>query len=778
MTDYQTPPLPRHVPRLTRRVRDWLRASKARQRLTLAAGVLVLACLVLALWIMPARFSAAHVLIATAALLTLLAALPAFQAIAASDTQSTANTSGSMFGDRLERKFEHLQDMQWTLSEDEARLRALLDAQDEMILRRDIQGRLTFVNKAFCVAFGTSAVKVLGTAFSPVCIERAHPAGPHHAGDRYRSYELVETVSGPRWICWETSPLQTTGTSTEIQISGRDVTAEREADAALTDARDQAEAANRAKSRFLAAMSHEIRTPMNGILGMAGLLRDTPLAPDQETYVRAIDQSARNLLTLINEILDFSKIEAGKLVLNTAEFDLSGIVQGAVELMAPLAEEKGLEIAWTVEPACRGRFLGDEARLRQILLNLISNAIKFTDTGGVSVSVGRDLQKPTAASGMALVITVKDTGIGLSDRDLAMVFAEFEQADAAITRARGGTGLGLAISMQLARAMHGNIGVVSTLSEGSAFTLRLELEAIAEPISGIDPRPEIQARETVLLACDRLMEREVLATHLTQEGLACIVSPSREALRAIADAARNNAPVTTLVVECDGDAAFAGRLLSEAKELAYPSTVKGVVLISPLARDGMESFRRHGFTGYLVRPVRPQSMINQVLTNRVNDGSPCEPALTLPVSAHDERAPACRVLLAEDNAVNRLLASRILERAGCEVVTAQDGLEAVTAVRRGIEGIGAPFALILMDMQMPVMDGLGASRAIRSLFESQPGLTCPPIIAVTANAFAEDRDRCLAHGMDDYLAKPFDGDELEAMLLKWGGTQQRRQPAA
>jgi PAS domain S-box-containing protein len=680
----------------------------------------------------------------------------------------------SIFGERLERQIEQLQDVQWALSEDEARLRDLLDAQDGMILRRDDQARLTFVNKAFCDVFGVEAANVLGTTFSPAPLEREEAP---NEGTRDKHFERVETAAGERWICWETSAVCCSGAIPETQISGRDVTTERSADAALKDARDQAEAANRAKSRFLAAMSHEIRTPMNGILGMAGLLRDTPLAPDQETYVRAIDQSARNLLLLINEILDFSKIEAGKLVIAHAPFCLEQTVQGAAELLAPLAEEKGLEIAWSIESACRRSFAGDEARLRQILLNLISNAVKFTDKGGVSVTVSQRSGTPLDGARTALDITVTDTGIGLSEADLATIFAEFEQSDAAIKRQRGGTGLGLAISTQLARAMGGSIGVVSTPGAGSSFTLNLDLEPIASA-----PTAETTAATgepdscVVLLACDRALERQAIAQHLGGMGIAFIAAPAREAMASLDAAHANKTPVTRVVVEGDGDPAIAGQLLRRAQELAGGISIKGLVLISPLARAGLDAFRHEGFTGYLVRPVRPQALIAQLGADRLA-GRPVEVEPSCATAPRTEHSAVRRALLAEDNPVNRLLATRILEKSGFEVAAANDGIEAVAVVRHALSEGAPAFEFILMDIQMPGLDGIAATAGIRALFAGQPDLACPPIIAITANAFPEDRTRCLENGMNDYLAKPFDRADLAAVLEKWS-ISQRRQPAA
>ena len=744
------------------------------------AAALAVVCLAFAMMLLPSQISAVHILVAAAGVLTLAASAFAVQALKSKSLQLGDQPTPSIFGERLEHKIEHLQDVQWALSEDEVRLRDLIDAQAEMIVRRDTAGRLTFVNKAFCKAFAINADTILGTTFNPVSIEQDVSADSSVDAGRSKTLELVETAVGPRWICWETSAPRSSGAHCEIQVSGRDVTADRAADTALKIARDQAEAANRAKSRFLAAMSHEIRTPMNGILGMSALLSDTALGPDQDTYVRAIDQSARNLLALINEILDFSKIEAGKLALSNAPFCLQGTVQAAVELTAPLAEEKGLEIAWVIEPGCRGRFMGDEARVRQILLNLISNAIKFTDQGGIVVTVARASNAAADAGEMPLEITVKDTGIGLSDSDLAMIFAEFEQADAAIKRQRGGTGLGLAISMQLARAMRGSINVASILGSGSTFTLNVGLPVCAEARSPATQEVSATGKlppTVVLVASDRTLERDILASQLREAGLTPVVTSADGALAGIEDAARQNTPVTKLIIEGNEEPITAGRLFARAQALAQPAIVQGIVLISPLARSGLETFRSEGYSSYLVRPVRPQTLLMKLReTTSLPLGQSAASRNASRVTS-DTTFTACRVLLAEDNAVNRLVATRVLERVGCSVTLAVNGLEAVEAVRPCTRGEQPHFDLILMDIQMPLLDGLGAAAAIRALYGEHEQLTCPPIVAITANAFPEDRVRCLENGMDDYLAKPFDVPELEAMLEKWS-MQRRRLPAA
>src|SRR6516225_3358456 len=351
-------------------------------------------------------------------------------------------------GERLERGVAALQDLHWEIREKEARYRDLLDNQADVLLRRDEDGRLTFVNRAFCCVFGMDASAALGRAFLPRVLSGDRPV-PLVGGtsSRQRYVQEIETARGARWFEWEEHAVPAGDAGVvEVQCRGRDITESLRAEVELREARTQAEAANRAKSRFLAAMSHEIRTPMNGILGMAALLADTRLLPDQRTYVQAIEGSARALLALIDEILDFSKIEADKLQLNCAPMVLEDCVQEVVALLAPKAHEKAIDIAWSIDPSLPRLLLGDEVRVRQIVTNLVDNAIKFTDSGGVSVTVGRaQARTPLAANTLAVSIAVRDTGIGIAAETLPALFAEFAQADAAARRRQSGTGLGLAI---------------------------------------------------------------------------------------------------------------------------------------------------------------------------------------------------------------------------------------------------------------------------------------------------------------------------------------------
>lgn len=698
-------------------------------------------------------------------------------------------------------QIEQLHDLRWELSENKASYRDLLDAQDDIILRQDRHQRLTFANASFYRLFGLTPQDALGKAFSPAVLDTEPETSPigspsHHA-------QCLLTVDGPRWIAWERHELPPgEDGDCALQLVGRDITEERKIADELYEARNQAEAANRAKSRFLAAMSHEIRTPMNGILGMANLLSDTRLTPEQKTYTAAIDRSARTLLGLIDEILDFSKIEAGKLVIDQSLFSLADCVQSSVELMAPRAFEKNIELAWIMDPDLSAEVIGDEVRVRQVLLNLISNAIKFTDVGGVIVSVrhrnhnhrsGTQTVAGNAAPGVDFSIEVRDTGIGLTPDDMAELFQEFEQADAARRRGSGGTGLGLAISRRLVTAMNGCIRVEATPGTGTTFIVEMTLPLARQK----PPRQQLGAvtpvagfSGKVLLACDRRLERRALADLLHYHGISALEADSDEALAAIHAARALGAPFDRLIVDADWDPARAAEALSAARECS--GNAKGLVMIDAMSRAGFACFRDVGFDAYLIRPVRPEAALRQLAV----PGSGLKQDVELPVHpALPARLPPARnrlpsraeprplVLLAEDNEINQLVATRILEKARFDIVPVKDGAAAVAWFADALQSTTARIPdVVLMDLFMPGMDGDEASRRIKAMFASGAAKTaercCPPIIALTAHAFAEDRQRCLNAGFDGYLAKPFEPADLVETLRnaldRWSGNPQRQ----
>ena len=684
---------------------------------------------------------------------------------------------------------ERLQDINWQIRETEARYRDLLDSQDDVILRCDREGTVTFVNAAVCSTFGVTANAVLGAPFRPRVLSGQRPPSLTAPAllNRQRFTLEIETIAGSRWFDFEEHIVASTGDAGfETQLVGRDVTEQRRQEADLAEARDQAEAANRAKSRFLAAMSHEIRTPMNGILGMGGLLKDTDLSADQRTYVDAIDRSARTLLALIDEILDFSKIEAGKLALDARTFNLEDCAQSVVELLSPKAVETGIELAWAIDPALPELVIGDEVRLRQIMINLVGNAIKFTEKGGVLVTIGAEDHaggqaagsRPTdpdaaATDSLRLAISVLDTGVGIEPDAFGALFSEFEQGDPRVHRQHGGTGLGLAISRRLARAMGGDILVKSRPREGSRFTAVVDMQRVrsARPIRA--PLDDGEPFHVLLVGIQR-MERTAL--QLTFEGahVPVEVVTLAQAHSALAVAAANGSPFSVIVV--DGGLALdqARDLLAAMRAAAPDCALRAFLTFEANQRSGYESFRQLGYTGYLVRPVRPSSLLSQALGRH---GPRVQPAADR-ARAHAALAgrgsqARITVLLAEDNDINALVARRMLEHSGCDVTHVVTGRDAVAAVEQSLKVPSGGFDLVLMDMHMPVMDGIEATRAIRTSLEqhANAGLPhrVPRIVALTANAFAEDRLRCLAAGMDDYLAKPFERREFDALLERLRG---------
>jgi PAS domain S-box-containing protein len=678
--------------------------------------------------------------------------------------------------ERLDVSLESLNDLQWAVREREARYRDLLDHQGDVILRRHGNGRLSFVNDPFCLAFGLKRDTALGEIFSlPVVGQDA--TGPElqlAPGERRRSRVLeLATASGPRWFVWEDFAItDERGNLSEIQSVGHDITEQRAAELALGEARDQAMSASQAKSRFLASMSHEIRTPMNGILGMAGLLFDTELSPEQSTYARAISTSAKTLLSLIDEVLDFSKIEAGKIELRFAPFEIADAVQSVVELLAPRARDKGLEIGWLAYPDLPRTVVGDEMRIRQILMNLMGNAIKFTERGGVALSLGLSPEAPQTADRVSLRLTVRDTGPGVPADAIDRIFAEFEQADQGPARRHGGSGLGLTISKRLIDEMGGSIEIASMPGDGATFTvdLPLELPANTTILSVEWPRPA--PRERVLLALDGVIEPTIVGDLLVAMGACLARAGANDAMRLASSAEVTGFPFTALLTDV-AQAESAARLLASMRTRRVGGRLpRAVVILDPAERGEIPRLREQGFTGYLVRPVRPLSLLTQLFgaLDGATDESQIATLASSPLRSlmFDGRAPS--VLLAEDNDINALLARTVLEKSGARVVRVKNGAEAIAKARSELDASeGRGFDLVLMDIHMPDMDGIEAAQHIRGLYPEGARASAgrPPIVALTANAFAEDRIAYLQAGLDDYLAKPFEKEDLVALVARW-----------
>jgi signal transduction histidine kinase/CheY-like chemotaxis protein len=644
---------------------------------------------------------------------------------------------------------EALVDRNWELKEAEERTRNLFESQGDLIVLRDAEGHITFANEAYCELAGQPRDMLIGTGFALTILEQGDVA---LNGNGTRIYDQkIAGPLGPRWIAWREGLVRSdAGQPAEIQYVGRDVTDRTETERALGEARDHADAANRAKSRFLAMASHEIRTPLNGIIGMSGLLLETPLTPEQVTYAKAVKSSGDALLSLIEELLDYSKIEAGKIDLEQRPFALAALIEEITELLAPRAQAKRLEIAAYVDERLPSEVIGDAARLRQVLLNLAGNAIKFTSTGGVVLIVEPGIW-PNEIS-----FLVRDTGIGIAPEAQKRIFREFEQADERIARDYGGTGLGLSISERIVRRMGGRITLESEPDVGSTFEVSVPLAAAENDGTKTFIAPDLTG-QSVMLAALETIETSLVARRLERwGGQTCMVSDLTVAQALLPERSWHAVMV---------DVGFGAAAVEGFGEAARTHSTHRLVMLTPAARH--EFKLPPAFTGYLVKPLRAASLAVRLAATPEISAPNLADDPAIDVADHSETAATMppqglSVLVAEDNEINALLMRSLLTRLGHRAVITTNG-EAALESWLSAKSAGTPYDLILMDIQMPGLDGIEATKRIRAREATQPGQPTP-ILALTANTLVEDRYACFEAGMNGFLIKPLDRDKLTDAL--------------
>jgi PAS domain S-box-containing protein len=635
-----------------------------------------------------------------------------------------------------------------------------------IVARTDRRGTITFVNEKFCSISKYSKEELLGKDHRIV-------NSKHHPKEFIA--ELWQTISSGRvwkgeiknrtknggtyWVDTTIVPFRDAeGKPVQYIAIRSDITALKRIQEDLLGAKEVAEAASRAKSEFLANMSHEIRTPLNGVMGMTDLALETELTPEQREYLETVKMSSDSLLTVINDILDFSKIEAGKIDLEDTDFNLRDSLETTLKTLALRADEKGLELMCEVAPEVPEVVRGDSTRLRQIVINLVGNAIKFTDKGEIAVKV----QIESKGNGDCICrFTVADTGIGIPESKRELIFAPFSQADTSTTRKYGGTGLGLTISTRLVQMMGGKIWVESEMGHGSQFhfTVRLGVAEAKEIVLGTVAPSEVLRGVRVLVVDDnrtncRILEGMLLRWHMKPS----VVNGGQAALEQLSAARQAGEPYKLILTDMHMPDMDGFGLVEQIRKSPELATATIMMLTSAGHRGDAARCEELGVAAYLLKPVRQSELreaVARVLGARPQGGA--IPLITR-FSLQDAREPDAylSVLLAEDNLVNQRLAVRLLEKRGHRVVVAGTGVEALRALEK------ERFDLVLMDVQMPEMDGLEATAAIREKEKSTGAHQA--IVALTAHAMKGDREKCMAAGMDGYLTKPIRPNELDQLL--------------
>ncbi len=642
-----------------------------------------------------------------------------------------------------------------------------------MVMITDTSARIEYVNPKFTETTGYSLVELMGKQASLLKSGQTPPEtykdlwATLHAGKQWQGLFINKKKNGEHY--WEKaaiSPIKNSlGITTHYVAVKEDITERKRFEETLQKAKEAAEAANRAKSEFLANMSHEIRTPMNGIIGMNQLLLETQLNEEQREYSHAIQKSAEALLELINDILDFSKIEAGKLKIEYVDCSLEEIIEGVTEVIAPKAHAKGLELLIDIDPQSPAFVKADPVRLRQILLNLASNAVKFTEEGEILISLRPHPEKTGKASEFYLYFAVKDTGIGIAKDKQALIFESFAQADGSTTRKYGGTGLGLAICKKLVQLMGGEIGLESEPGQGATFWFTIKAKkskktAQARVVSHTDVK--LLHDKHILVVDDNTTNRLLLERLFRNHGCSVDSVESGElAVQTLREYQQNGKQVDFILLDMMMPGMDGRDTALKIKEEQLAGSAVIIIASSMDNRLSRKEMNRLDIHHFMTKPIKIARLM-EILLQSISSSSQAQPQPVRVVSRKETRQldlPKLHILVAEDNKVNQIFARKILEKHGITVEIAHNGLEVIEALERGEN-----YDLILMDVQMPILDGLSATRRIREQ-ESRTGGHIP-IIALTANAMQGDRERCLDSGMDAYISKPIDKDELFKAIWK------------
>jgi PAS domain S-box-containing protein len=678
------------------------------------------------------------------------------------------DASGDIIGTfGISKDITELKAKEAALRQSEARFHSLVETLPVNVFQKDREGRITFANSGFCRSIGRPTEEIIGKTdddFMPPDVARkvrADDVQVMRSGEPLDTEEeLVDKAGHRMWVRVLKTPLRgPDGECAGLQGVFWDISREKEAERQIHEARIHAEEANIAKSRFLANMSHEIRTPMNGVIGMTNLLLDGELAQEQREFATIVKESAESLLTIINDILDFSKIEAGKMVFEQLDFDLHDVVESTLDLVAESAQAKRVELGCHIAPEIKSGFVGDPGRIRQVLLNLVGNAIKFTSEGEVFIEV----RQGAVDNGVApLAVAIRDTGIGIAPEAQARLFSAFEQADDSTTRRFGGTGLGLAITRKLVEQMQGTVTVESMPGRGSVFSFTMQLPVQTRCVRQSPSPPGALRGRRILVVDDNATSLRILDGLLKGWGAHPVetVLSGEDALaemeRAVAEGMPYDIVVSDLLMpEMDG--LELARRIKRNPRLSRPRLVL-LTCVGPKAHN--DEARQAGFDICLSKPVR-ESHLFEALSKLVCD-SPMQPRKPVHVEGATLSTTTLlrrgRILIAEDNPTNQRVAALMLRKLGFRPDVVANGKEALEASGR------IPYDLILMDCQMPEMDGYEATRLLRRASGPMAGTK---IVAMTANAIQGDREKCLEAGMDDYISKPVRTEDLTEVLRKY-----------